>query len=234
MNAEIGTLPKKKRKKKVITSAATCVCFVSLFSLGVWKSGLFDNTPFVSVDDSINIGEKDYISSDELYDNTQENTNNKSSEIVNNNPSDDFFADTDGNVSYFPNNYKPNGSEKIMISSFNVNGTPSASYAAPENGRFCFSIPLHEAMNEYKDSAMYRVVVDLFNNKEHLSSDSSQVQEECNRLSNIGYVVAYETFFDGEFNHYYFTLHATYDELIDFIVNENYGYFMFLYDERVE
>ena len=26
---------------------------------------------------------------------------------------------------------------------------------------------------------------------------------------------------------------ATYDELVDFIANESYGYFMFLYDERV-
>lgn len=141
---------------------------------------------------------------------------------------------TNGNVTHFPNNYSPNGSEKTMISSFNVNETLSASYETPENSKFYFSIPLREAMNEYKNSVMYRVVVDVFNNKEQLASDSSQVQDECERLSNMGYVVAYETVFDGKFYHYYFTLHATYDELIDFIANENYGYFMFLYDERVE
>lgn len=227
----------QKRKRKVITHTVTsmcCVCLVALCSFGVWKSGLFDTTPPVTLDDSINIGEKDYISPDELNDNTQENTNNQSSEMVNNNSSDDSSATANGNVAHFPNNYSPNGSEKTMISSFDVNGTPSASYATPENSKFYFSIPLREAMNEYEDSVMYRVVVDVFNNKEHLSSDSSQVQDECERLSNIGYVVAYETVFDGETYHYYFTLHATYDELTEFVANESYGYFMFLYDERVE
>ena len=112
--------------------------------------------------------------------------------------------------------------------------TEAASYATPENGKVYFSIPLREAMNEYGDTVLYRVVIDVFNNKEHLSSDSAQVQDECERLSNIGYVAAYETVFNGETYHYYFTLHATYDELTEFIANESYGYFMFLYDERLE
>lgn len=148
--------------------------------------------------------------------------------------SNNSSAATNDNVGNHPNNYSPNGSEKTMISSFIINGTPSASYETPANGKFYFSIPLSEAMTEYGDSVLYRVVVDVFSNNEQLSSDSSQVQDECERLSNIGYVVAYETVSDGESYHYYFTLHATYDELTEFIANESYGYFMFLYDERVE
>ena len=132
------------------------------------------------------------------------------------------------------NNHSPNGNGKTIISSFDVNGMPSVSYASPENGEFNFSIPLRDAMNEYGDSVLYRVVIDVFNDKDQLSSDSSQVQDECERFSNNGYIVAYETFFDGESYHYYFTLHATYEELISFNAIENYGYFMFLYDERVE
>lgn len=227
----------QKRKRKVITRTASsmcCVCLVALLGFGVWKSGLFDTTPRVTLDYSTNIGEKDDISTDKPNDNTQKNTNNQSSEIVNNNSSDDSSATANGNVAHLPNNDSPDVSEKTMISSFNVNGIPSASYATPENGKFYFSIPLREAMNEYEDSVMYRVVVDVFNNKEQLSSDSSQVQDECERLSNIGYVVSYETVFDGETYHYYFTLHATYDGLKEFVANESYGYFMFLYDERVE
>ena len=97
-----------------------------------------------------------------------------------------------------------------------------------------FSVPLREAINEYGDSVLYRVVVDVFSDEDQLSPDSNKVQSECERLSNIGYTVAYETYFDGASYHYYFTLHATYDELTNFNVNDNYGYFMFLYNERVE
>lgn len=227
----------QKRKRKVITRTVTsmcCVCLVALCSFGVWKSGLFDTTPPVILDDLINIGEKDYINPDELNDNAQENTNNQTSETVNNNSSNDSSATPNIDNGNYPYNYSPNGSEKTIISSFNVNGTPSASYATPENGKFSFSVPLREAMNEYGDTVLYCVVIDVFSGKEQLSSDSSQVQDECERLSNIGYVVAYETVFDGETYHYYFTLHATYDELTEFVANESYGYFMFLYDERVE
>lgn len=213
----------KKRKRTIITRTVTsmcCVCLGALLGFGMWQGGLFDTTPPATLNDSINIGEKDYINPDELNANADTQINSS--------------AATNDNVGNHPNNYSPNGSEKTIISSFIINGTPSASYVTPENGKFYFSIPLSEAMNEYGDSVLYRVVVDVFNNNEQLSSDSSQVQDECERLSNIGYVVAYETVSDGESYHYYFTLHATYDELTEFIADESYGYFMFLYDERVE
>lgn len=222
----------QKRKRTMITRTVTsmcCICLVALLGFGMWQGGMFDATPPVTSNDSINSGEKDYINPDELNANADAQTSKNDADLSN-----ESSATANDNVGNYPNNYSPNGSEKTMISSFNVNGTPSASYAAPENGKFYFSIPLREAMNDYGDSVLYRVVVDVFSSKEPLSSDSSQVQDECERLSDIGYVVAYETFFDGESYHYYFTLHATYDELTEFIANESYGYFMFLYDERVE
>ena len=228
---------KQKRKRKVIAFTITsisCMCLIALLSFGIWQSGMFDTTPSVTLDSSFNIGEKDYIYPDEPNDNMQENTHTQSSETVNNDLGNDISSAANADVGNYPNNFSPDGSEKTIISSFNVNGTPSASYATPENGKVYFSIPLREAMNEYGDTVLYRVVIDVFNNKEHLSSDSAQVQDECERLSNIGYVAAYETVFDGETYHYYFTLHATYDELTEFIANESYGYFMFLYDERLE
>ncbi len=227
----------QKRKRKVITRTVTsmcCVCLVVLLSFGVWESGMFDTTPPVTLDGSINIGEKDYISPDELNDNTKENTNNQSSETVNNNLSNDSSVNQNVDDGNYPFNYSSNGDEKTIISSFDIAETISASYETPENGKFYFSIPLRNAMDEYSDSVLYRVVVDVFSDKEQLSSDSIQVKDECERLSNNGYVVAYETVFDGESYHYYFTLHATYNELTEFIANESYGYFMFLYDERVE
>ncbi|MDD6275410.1 MAG: hypothetical protein PUB20_01090 [Clostridia bacterium] len=205
----------QKRKRKIIIRTATsmcCVCLVALLGFGMWQGGMFNTTQSETLND--NADTQTFKNDADL--------SNKSSVTAND------------NVGNYPNNYIPNGSEKTMISSFSINGTQSASYATPENGKVYFSIPLREAMNEYGDSVLYRVVVDVFNNREQLSSDSSQVQDECERLSDIGYVVAYETVFDGESYHYYFTLHATYDELTEFIAKESYGYFMFLYDERVE
>lgn len=200
---------KQKRKRTMITRTATsmcCVCLVALLGFGMWQGGMLELNP-----------------------NAEAQTSKKDADLSN-----DSSATVNGSVGNHPDNYSPDGSGKTMISSFDLNGTPSASYATPENGSFGFSIPLREAMNEYGDSVLYHVVVDVFSDKDQLSSDSSQVQDECERLSNIGYVVAYETFFDGESYHYYFTLHAAYDELTEFITNENYGYFMFLYNERVE
>lgn len=227
----------QNRKRAVITRTVTsmcCVCLVALLSFGMWQSGTREKTPPITSEDSINIGKKDYIDHNEL--NTD--TDAQSSEMGNADSSSD--SSTTANI-YIPftsdfgrYNYIPNGSEKTMISSFDVNGVSSASYKAPENGEFSFSIPLRDAMNEYGDSVLYRVSIDVFSDKEQLSPDSSQVQEERERLSNNGYIVAYETFFNGETYRYYFTLHATYEELISFNANENYGYFMFLYDERVE
>lgn len=204
---------RQKRKRTVIVCAAVsmcCVCLVALLGFGVWQNGMFEKTPQVTLDDSIIIGEKDYIEPDELNNNTNVDSGN------------------------YPNNYSSNGNEKTMISSFDIGETISACYAAPENGEFSFSIPLREAINEYGDGVLYRVIIDVFADKEQLSPESSQIQEECERLSNNGYTVACETIFDGVSYHYYFSLHATYEELISFPANENYGYFMFLYNERVE
>ena len=119
------------------------------------------------------------------------------------------------------NDVVPN--EKATISGFDVAGEVSPSYATPKNSECCFSMSLQGAMNEYGDEVLYRVVIDVFENDEPLT-DSSKMQAECDRLANLGYDAS---------NGNYFTMTATYEELVDFVANENYGYFMFLYDERV-
>ena len=113
--------------------------------------------------------------------------------------------------------------EKVTISWFDVAGEVSPSYATPKNSEYCFSASLQGAMNEYGDEVLYRVVIDVFENDEPLT-DSSKMQAECDRLANLGYDAS---------NGNYFTMTATYEELVDFVANESYGYFMFLYDERV-
>ena len=207
-------IAEQMKRRKVVTRTITsmcCVCMVVLLGVGAWRGGIFD-TVFQTEQDALYPGIKDDF--------------NESGEGSSN------TADVD--VGNYPSNYVPDGSEKRMISSYDLNGLPPASYITPGNGEFYFSAPLQAAMNEYKDSVLYRVIIDLYNDKEQLSSGSSQVKAECERLSQNGYVVAYETFFDGKSNHYYFTVHATYEELVSFNVNEDYGYLMFLYDEQME
>lgn len=218
----------QRRKRAILTHTVIPVggvCLAALVGIGLWKGGVFDTTPPETAGDAVISGEKDYIGPDEGH------TDGQSSAIANDPHRDS--SDTAHSVNG-PYNGNPNESQITMISSYAVGDTPSASYATPENGKRCFSTPLQQAMDAYGDRVLYRVVVDVFRDKELLPADSSPVREERARLSGSGYTVAYETFFDGESTHHYFTLHATYAELTGFAANERYGYFLFLYGERVE
>lgn len=217
----------QKRKRAVITRSVTSVCgvcLVALLGFGVWN-GTFEKMPPVNPDNSVAVGQK------ENSEHSEHTSIAQAPETDNTDTDSNSFGIAD--VGNYPNNYIPNGNEKTMISSYDGNEMLSEPcYAVPENGKFYFSVPLRHAMDAYGDRVKYRVVVDVFTDRELLSPDSSQVQDERERLSDNGYIVAYETYFDGESNHNYFTLHATYEELISFQANAGYGYFMFLYDER--
>lgn len=230
----------KKRKKRIRTaasvSAACCICLSVLAGAAVQKYGLPWQRAEFTAEDSTVIGEKDTVD-----DAGKESAANDSAVTVPQDGTEDGKADESSNVagsagadvSHKPNNYVPDGSERKMISSYG-SGTVSGSYAAPANGEYGFSIPLRSAMEEYGDSVLYRVVIDVFRGKEQLASDSGSVKAEQERLSEKGYTVAVETYYDGSRNHCYFTLHAEYDELKNFAASEDYGYFICLYDERIE
>lgn len=215
-------MAEQRRKRKIITrtiASVCCVCFVFLLSFGILRNAADDKTPTADSPAVFGEEENNYTAD---YGKTDSDTNPKPSETG---------TDEPGN---YPNNSTSDGNGKKMISSYDAGGFPSASYDTPKNGEFHFSTPLKSAMDEYGDSVLYRVVIHVFRDREQLYSDSSQVKDECERLSGNGYTVAYETIFDGESYRYYFTLHATYEELVSFSADENYGYFMFLYDEIVE
>lgn len=126
--------------------------------------------------------------------------------------------DTDSTVSYTP-----------MISAYE--GT-SASYATPENGQVDRSIPLNGAIKAYGDSARYNVRIDIFRDQQLLAPDSAEVCSEIERLAALGYTTVFETYDDGANKHYTFSCHATQEQLLGFPVNTEYGYFLFLYEER--
>ena len=110
---------------------------------------------------------------------------------------------------------------------------------AVNNGHLHTSKALEAAMENYGEDANYRVLIMLFHDGAHISSGEALALEEAKRLSELGYIVAMETYTKeedhGEYvsatKTYYFTLHATYEQLKNFLVSDNLGYSMMLYDE---
>lgn len=78
---------KKKRKKVMgIATSLCCFCLVALLGFGMWQGGMFDAKPPVTLEDSINIGDKDYINPDELDNNlasTPDNNDSKTLFVIN-------------------------------------------------------------------------------------------------------------------------------------------------------
>lgn len=133
----------------------------------------------------------------------------------------------------------------VMISSFaGIAGDEEATTAAVkisgnkavENGNVWMSPSLSGAITYYGDREeyRYRVFVELFQNGSQIANDGEVAKKEVLRLAGLGYVVAMETCSDGETTQTYFTLHATADQVKDFVTDAEVGYALWLYDERVE
>lgn len=117
-----------------------------------------------------------------------------------------------------------------MISSY-----PSyteASYSVPEKSCFGTTIPLREALEEYGNEPLYRVAVQIFKDKE-LVTDLQILNAEAERLFNLGYTPAVETFNDDSGQHNWLTLHAEAEQIKNFAASEDYSYFLLLYDELI-
>lgn len=104
----------------------------------------------------------------------------------------------------------------------------------PQNSQLIKSYALEKAIAEYGDDVLYRVYVEIYSDGQLLVGDDKLFEAEITRLSESGINVAFETYFDGVNEHYYFTLHTYKSKLDSFPVNENYGYILYLYDEKVE
>ena len=129
---------------------------------------------------------------------------------------------------------------KPMISGFGEMGVNVD--MSVNNGGVWYSPTLEAAMDHYGDTANYRILVELFSDGVQIASGGAQAVAEAARLSDLGYVVAMETsretVTDGEiatvYITYYFTIHATYEQLLDFQQAGTLGYKFVLYDEALE
>lgn len=110
---------------------------------------------------------------------------------------------------------------------------------AVTDGGVSYSASLTDAMAAYGETANYRVLIELFNDGVQIPGGSVSAVAEAQRLSDLGYITAMETCTETEVQGelvtatatYYFTLHATYEQLANFRANSDLGYFIMLYDE---
>jgi hypothetical protein len=96
-----------------------------------------------------------------------------------------------------------------------------------------FSFPLGFAIQDYGDSAIYTVVASLLigEHPDQPPVDKTAIRAaELQRLNRLGYNVSlYKESADAVEPGFFFQ--ATYDQLINFPVSDDYGYFIYLKDE---
>lgn len=130
-----------------------------------------------------------------------------------------------------------NGSKEMemvqMLSGYQSSMKPMQERLNLQNGEINFCPELQEAMSVYGDTAQYRVVVRIYKDGCILPSSGEEVNAEMERLGVAGYVVAYEIYNDGFSSNHLFTLHATRNQLLNFPINEQYGYYILFYDQEV-
>ena len=198
----------KRKAVKRIGSVAACFCIAAIVGFAVLHAEAVPPSPSQSTESET------HTRSTNAY------THNSNNEVAN-------FG-----YPCLPDNQIPDRSGVIMISSYG-NGSYGQNNTIPKNGSVCFSPALQGAIDEYGDSVLYRIFIDVYSNGQLLETNSPQVDEERERLVKNDYIVAYETYFDGTENHYYFTIHAKLNELTEFKPDNSYGYMLSLYEERV-
>ncbi|MBR5721448.1 MAG: hypothetical protein IKX78_03065, partial [Clostridia bacterium] len=110
------------------------------------------------------------------------------------------------------------------------------------DGEVLLSAPLEEAMEYYGDDVNYRVLFKFYHGGACIDPGAVYATLERKRLEDKGYVVALETVTEEEDNglyvttkiKYYFTLHATYEQLENFVPAGDLGYFVSLYEESFD
>ena len=97
-------------------------------------------------------------------------------------------------------------------------------YAVPKDGEVILASSVRAAMNEYGDSAQYRVRITLWSGSGTKNiTDYSSLLAESERL---GCISGVETYYNGSSSSSFLWIQATYSELSDFCGRADYGYFI--------
>lgn len=205
----IGEYEEKQREKRKtlmrIGSVTACFVIAAIVGITAWGGNFLPQSPAQTTENEAFI-----------------NTTNDYSENSDNNGSAD--------IAHWPFNYTPDRSEVKMIASYNdgINEDDICD-TVPKDGEIVFSERLKNAIDEYGDSVLYLVTIDVFSNGQRLEADSPQVEAVREQLAQADYIVAYSSFSDSVSNHYFFYLHAKLSDLAKLETYGNYGYRLTLY-----
>lgn len=174
--------------------------------------------------------------------NEDSNTNSASVEV----DTTDNIANTDGNATQTEapvqqtspanngqngNSYFLKGDEEPPIYLNLITSYPSGenSMAVPPIGNYGCSHSLYLAMEDYKDTANYLVIVDVFNSNGQVFG-YDELAAEAERLYNNGYTAAVETVNNQSGAYHFISLNVTYEQLQSFAVRSDYAYALRLYN----
>lgn len=103
------------------------------------------------------------------------------------------------------------------------------SMAVPPIGNYGFAHSLYLAMEDYKDTANYLVIADVFSENGQVFN-YDDLTAEATRLSNNGYTAAVETVNNQSGSYYFISLNVTYEQLQSFVARSDYAYALRLYN----
>lgn len=103
------------------------------------------------------------------------------------------------------------------------------SMAVPPIGNYGFAHSLYLAMEDYKDTANYLVIADVFSENGQVFN-YDDLAAEAARLSNNGYTAAVETVNNQSGSYYFISLNVTYEQLQSFVARSDYAYALRLYN----
>ena len=103
------------------------------------------------------------------------------------------------------------------------------SMAVPPIGNYGFAHSLYLAMEDYKDTANYLVIADVFSENGQVFN-YDDLTAEAARLSNNGYTAAVETVNIQSGSYYFISLNVTYEQLQSFVARSDYAYALRLYN----
>lgn len=174
--------------------------------------------------------------------NEDSNTNSASVEV----DTTDNIANTDANATQTEalvqqtspanngqngNSFFIKGDEEPPIYLNLITSYPSGenSMAVPPIGNYGCSHSLYLAMEDYKDTANYLVIVDVFNSNGQVFG-YDELAAEAERLYNNGYTAAVETVNNQSGAYHFISLNVTYEQLQCFAVRSDYAYALRLYN----
>ena len=195
----------QKRKRRMITSRAACLCCACLVAfVGFGSHHINSDLPIGT--------EQTGVSTDKHAASDQNQSAN--------------------NAANLPNNAEPSVPSKQVIHSYEC--SEPERYVLPKNGELLITLPLYTAMEEYGDTVLYQIEVSLLGNDGgYYITDKAQFMQEFERLSQIteDEQLALSTYRDEEQQEHYMLMGIVSKQLIDhFPVSDPYGYVISLPD----